>query len=341
MAITTRTASKGVTGSNATQTIAVTKPGSLADGDVLLAHFVLVTSNTTAPGISSAASGWTRLTSWSSWDGSASGGSFGGVGEEYYYKVITSAAGEGASYSWTFTNVTGKIAYVCVPLVGADTTTPFGTGANTGATSTVTTARNTPSVTATTGQKAIVGFAESGTGITTTLAGGLTSIDVQSGSGNTTNALAISTSALSAGSISYSSTSSSNGSIYLVSIGLVNLLVVDDPPTLNHDLIGNDGGAIVIDASASVAGEGHALSLSFSPSTLVTELADADDLIAVIEADPDDVISYTVTLTEATTGLTDTVMFDVQPQSAGADEVIVNVAAPRSPATVGTTSWIS
>lgn len=79
-------------------TVAVTKPTGLADGDVLIAHIAVA-----ATGAHTAPAGWVQI-------GALVTAAF--ITASVWYKVVTNAAGEGASYTFTTStgSKTGKVA---------------------------------------------------------------------------------------------------------------------------------------------------------------------------------------------------------------------------------------
>lgn len=93
--------------------ITVTKPTNLADNDVLYA--CLSRDNSDASDAITAPSGWTVLDSAEVDNGTYTCG--------IYRKVIVSAAGEPADYTWSWTSSEKAVAWI-IRVTGADTTTP-------------------------------------------------------------------------------------------------------------------------------------------------------------------------------------------------------------------------
>lgn len=122
-----------------TTSVAVTKPSSLQDGDIIIAHVVSFRSSSNSPGaIASTSSYFTQIATRTTSRPISS----------IWYRVVTNAAGEPASYTFTSTNATQMNAIItvyrgCIPgasLVDAYSNTAYTTANTTcrGATTTPT-----------------------------------------------------------------------------------------------------------------------------------------------------------------------------------------------------------
>ena len=121
MAITWGTPVTAIDSTGAADTISLTKPAGLADGDVLVAVITLETD------ASNTIDSWTLDTGWVQITAASSDAHAGNEELGCFYKVVTNAAGEAASYSFTMNgtgNQAGDIAAILVAATGVDTTTP-------------------------------------------------------------------------------------------------------------------------------------------------------------------------------------------------------------------------
>jgi hypothetical protein len=297
-----------VTGANSTLTLAATAPATITNGNLLLA--VVACGNNTAPTISGPA-GWTKITGASGFDAGSPGNAL-----EVWYKI---AAGESGTYTFTTSATSTRMRVHIHNYSGTDATTPVGSAAF-AVNSSSTTTRVTGSVTAAGGEWVVAAYSDEALSSYTQSGSILERTDAATS--NTSLSTGDTNGTVSAGSKSYTATATGANTTASASILLVNP-AGSSPPTLNFTPIGNTGGAITIDATASSAGVGGALSISISPSGTVH--TSGDPLFQTIEADPTSMVTYTITLSEVG-GSTDTATIDVQPQTSGTTSV--DIVAP-------------
>lgn len=126
MAITVPSSGAYVTGDDV-GTIEITKPSGVADDDILLIHFMSDGSSETHT---------TSETGWTSIFGNISDGS---MTHSVWWKRVTSAAGEPASFTFNCTSSNEDLAGRCWRIDGAEFTAPIGnTSSNTGSSATTT-----------------------------------------------------------------------------------------------------------------------------------------------------------------------------------------------------------
>lgn len=120
MAVSRRNAQTNQNNAGAT-TLVVTKPTGLADGDLLVAT-CFVNADSSAITMTTGGATWTLL-SGQLWTNSANGAGTETMG--LFYKVVTSAASEPASYTFNFGGQTRKAAGAVVAYQGVDTSNPI------------------------------------------------------------------------------------------------------------------------------------------------------------------------------------------------------------------------
>jgi hypothetical protein len=124
--------------------VVIGKPAGVATGDVLIAQF---TSNAN-PSVAAAPSGWSTVVAPLSVKTNAR--------VFVYYHVVTDAAAEPASWTWTLSSAQ-KWNALMTAFTGVDTTTPFDTAAATKVNSTSVASVAVPGVTTTTAGALLVG----------------------------------------------------------------------------------------------------------------------------------------------------------------------------------------